>query len=179
MTIDHGRVIERMDERHPFQLADSERFITGLIVVRAVQDHIGSKSTGGGSLHQRGHQGHDNARQDAALGGVVGHGLGVISGAGSDHAAPLLLVTQQQNPVKRTAFFEGPGPLQIIQLQKDLLTGNLGERGRELARREIDEIANSLFCFFYLIERNVHSWIKTFLILLSKGRDCERHPNFL
>jgi hypothetical protein len=26
-----------------------------------------------------------------------------------------------------------------------------------LARREIDEIANSLFCFSYLIEGNVHS----------------------
>jgi hypothetical protein len=37
------------------------------------------------------------------------------------------------------------------------LTGDLGERGRELARREIDEIANSLFCFSYLIEGNVHS----------------------
>ncbi len=157
LTIDDGSVIERMHERHPLQLADAERFITGLVVVRAVQDHVGSKSTGGRNLHQRSHEGHDNARQDAALGGVVGHGLGVISGAGSDHAAPLLIVTQQQNPVERTAFFEGSGPLQIIQLEKDLLTGNLGERGRELARREIDEIANSLFCFFYLIEGNVHS----------------------
>ena len=91
------------------------------------------------------------------MGGVVGHGLGVISGAGSDHAAPLLIITQQQNPVECSPFFEGAGPLQIIQLQKNLLTGNLGERGRELARREVNEIANSLFCFFYLIEGNVHS----------------------
>jgi len=35
----------------------------------------------------------------------------VISCAGGDDAAALLIVTQQQNPVERTAFFEGSGPL--------------------------------------------------------------------
>ena len=129
LTIDHRSVIERMQKRQPFQLADSERLITSLVVVRAVQDHFGSESTRGGDLHQGRHQGHDNARQNPALGGVIGHGLGMISGAGGDHAAALLIVTQQQNAVERTAFFEGSGPLQIIQLEVDLLTGNLGERG--------------------------------------------------
>ena len=71
--------------------------------------------------------------------------------------APLLLVAQQQNLVERTAFFEGAGPLQIIQLQIHLLAGHFGKSRRELAGREVDEIADSLFCFSYLIEGNVHS----------------------
>ena len=73
-----------MQERHPFQLADPECFITRLIVVCAVQDHVGPKSTGSGDLHQRGHERHDDARQHTALGGVVGHGLGMIARAGGD-----------------------------------------------------------------------------------------------
>ncbi len=156
LAVDHGMVIERMQKRHSFQLADAERFVTGLIVVCAVQDHLGSKSTGGGDLHQGGHERHDNPRQHTTLGGMVGHGLGMIAGAGGDHSAPLLILAQQQNPVERTALFEGSGPLQIIQLEKDLLTGHLGESGRELARGEIDEIADSLFCLFYFNEGNVH-----------------------
>ncbi len=177
LTVDDRMVIERMQKRHPFQFADPQRFVTGLIVVGAVEDHLRSKSAGGRDLHQRGHEGHDDARQDAALGGVIGHGLGMISRAGSNHATPLLVFTQQQNPVKRAALFEGSGSLQIIQLEKDLLTGHLGESGRELAGGEVDEIANSLFCFSYLSEGNVHSWIKTFLMLLVKGEGLRMPPS--
>ena len=165
LTVDHRIVIERVQKRHAFQLAEPERFVTGLIVVCTVQDHIGSKSTGRRDLHQGGHERHDNSRQDTTLGGVVGHGLGVIARAGGDHAAPLLVIAQQENPVKRAALFEGPGSLQIIQLEKDLLTGHLGESGRELAGGKIDEIADSLFCLLYFNEGNVHIWIKAFLLV--------------
>ncbi len=88
----------------------------------------------------------------------------MIAGAGGDHAAPLLILAQQQNPVERTTLFEGSGPLQIIQLEKDLLTGHLGESGRELAGGKIDEIADSLFCLLYFNEGDVHIWIKAFLL---------------
>jgi hypothetical protein len=90
--------------------------------------------------------------------------LGVISGAGRDHSAPLLIFAQQENPVERAALFEGSGSLQIIQLEIDLLTGHLGESGRELAGGKVDEIADSLFCLLYFNEGNVHIWIKAFLL---------------
>jgi len=96
---------------------------------------------------------------------VVGHGLGMIAGAGGDHSAPFLILAQQQNPVERTTLFEGSGSLQIIQLEKDLLTGHLGERGRELTGGKIDEIADSLFCLLYFNEGNVHISIKAFLLV--------------
>jgi len=95
---------------------------------------------------------------------MVGHGLSMIAGAGGDHSAPLLIFAQQENPVERTSLFEGSGPLQIIQLEKDLLTGHLGESCRELARGKIDEIADSLFCLLYFNEGDVHIWIKAFLL---------------
>jgi hypothetical protein len=85
--------------------------------------------------------------------------------AGAPPPAPLLVVAQQENPVERAALFEGPGSLQIVQLEKDLLTGHLGESGRELAGGKIDEIADSLFCLFYFSEGNVHIWIKAFLLV--------------
>jgi hypothetical protein len=47
LAVDHCMVIERMQKRHPFQRAQPERFVTGLIVVCAMEDHLRSKSTGG------------------------------------------------------------------------------------------------------------------------------------
>ena len=88
---------------------------------------------------------------------MVGHGLRVISCAGSDHPAPLLVFAQQQDPVERSALFKGAGSLQIVQLEKDLLAGHLGESSRLLAGGKVDEIAYSLFCLLYLLEGNVHS----------------------
>jgi hypothetical protein len=88
----------------------------------------------------------------------------MIARAGRDDPAPLLIVAQQQDPVERAALFKGSGSLQVIQLKKDLLTGRLGEGIRELARGKVDEIADSLFCFSYLSEGNVHNWIKSFLM---------------
>ena len=92
-----------------------------------------------------------------ALGGMVGDGLGVIACTGGDDSAPLFVIAQEQNPVERAALFEGAGPLQIIQLEVHLLAGHFGKSRRELAGGEVDEIADSLFCFSYLIEGNVHS----------------------
>jgi hypothetical protein len=88
---------------------------------------------------------------------VVGHGLRVISRAGSDHPATLLVFTQQQDPVERSALFKGSGSLEVVQLEIDLLTGHLRESGRLLAGGKVDEITNSLFCLLYLREGNVHS----------------------
>ncbi len=87
---------------------------------------------------------------------MVGHSLGMISRAGGDHPALLFAFGQQENPVESTALFEGSRSLQIIQLEIDLLTGHLGEIGRELTGGKVDEIADSLFCLFYLGEGNFH-----------------------
>ena len=82
--------------------------------------------------------------------------------ARSDHPAPLLLFVQQQNAVERAPFFKGSGALQVIQLQINLLSGHFGERGRELAGGEVDEVANSLFCLLYLTKGNVHTRLNHF-----------------
>jgi len=60
---------------------------------------------------------------------MVGHGLGMISRAGSDHSTPLFVITQQQDAIERAALFECSGALQVIQLEINLLTGYLGEGG--------------------------------------------------
>jgi hypothetical protein len=88
---------------------------------------------------------------------MVGNGLGVVARTGGDDSAALFVIAQEQNPVQRTAFFEGAGPLQVIQLQVHLLAGHFGKSRRELAGGEVDEVADSLFCFSYLVEGNVHS----------------------
>ena len=55
LAIDHGMVVERMDKGHAFEGAEPHRFVASFIVVGSVQDDVGAKSTGGRSLHQRGH----------------------------------------------------------------------------------------------------------------------------
>ena len=93
----------------------------------------------------------------AALGGVIGHGLGMVAGAGSDDATTLLLVAQQQDAVERATLLEGAGALQIIQLEKDMLAGHVGERGGKLAGGTVDKIPDPMFCLLYFNEGDVHS----------------------
>ena len=119
-------------------------FQAGLVVVRAMQDHLGTEVAGGRDLDQRRRQRHDDDGADAPLGGVVGDSLRVVAGARGDHTPCALLQRERGDAVERAPLLEGARHLQVFELQEDLLTGERGQRDRVRTRGEIDGVANAL-----------------------------------
>ena len=69
-----------MDERQPVLLAVLDRFLVGLVVIRAVQDDVSSVGASGGYFRQWRGERHENPGLDAVSSSVVGHALSVIAG---------------------------------------------------------------------------------------------------
>ena len=70
---------------------------------------------------------HDHGAQRQAL-RVVGHPLGVVARTHGNHAALALLGRELGQLVARAPLLEGGCELQILELEKHLRTGDLGER---------------------------------------------------
>jgi hypothetical protein len=116
---DHGLVIERMNEGEAILFRATNRFLAGLVVIRASQDHFRAITARRRNFYQRRGQRHADLRFDSALRRVIRHSLRVIARGRRDHAAPPLFFGEQQNLVERAAFLERAGHLQIFQLQEN------------------------------------------------------------
>jgi hypothetical protein len=66
---------------------------------------------------------HHDDGVDAEQVGVPRHRLRVVAGRHGDHAGSAFGGGQQRQPVGGTAFLEGAGRLQVVQLQHDLGAG--------------------------------------------------------
>ena len=70
--------------------------------------------------------------------GVEGDSLGMVAGAGGDDSAFAFGLAEGEELVERAAFFERAGALEILELEMQGESGELGEVMRELARRDVD-----------------------------------------
>ncbi len=122
---DHGLIVKRVNERKAEFFRAANGFLTGFIVIRAGQNYFRAVAARGGHFHERRGQRHADLRLDAALGGVIRHGLGMVARRCGDHAAPALLFREQKDLVQRAAFLERAGHLQILQLQEDSISSLL------------------------------------------------------
>jgi hypothetical protein len=136
-------VIERMHKREVLGLATPNSFFVSFVVIRAVQHHIGAISARSRNFDQRRGQRHANLGSDAKLARMICDALRVISRRGRDHALGTFFRTQQQQFVQRATFLESARPLQVVELQINLVGRGLGKRCRQRAGRKVYGIANA------------------------------------
>ena len=128
----------------PCSRGELQGVFAGFVVIDAVEDYVAAIILRGRHLDEGRGGGHDDGAANAALRGVIGDGLRVVSRRGANHAALLFLRAEQQDFVERAAFLVGAGHLQIFELEVDLLAGGGGELGGIRARREVDRTANAV-----------------------------------
>ncbi|MGC4050535.1 MAG: hypothetical protein QM757_14255 [Paludibaculum sp.] len=143
MSGDDGFVVERVKEGEAVGFALADGFLIGLVVIPAVEYNFGAVAAGGRDLDQWGGQRHADAGADAAGGGVIGDGLGVVAGRGCDDAAGLLLFCQSEDPVEGSAFLERPGALQVLQFEVEFVAGERREGLGVDQRRESNGFADA------------------------------------
>ncbi len=136
---DHRFIVERVDEGEIALAAAAHRFVTGFVVIRAHQHDLGAVAARRGHLRDRGRERHADFRGNAALGGMVGDGLRVVSRRRGDHSPLAFLVREQKNLVQRAAFLKRAGHLQMVELEKDGIARELGKclgahEGRQIYR---------------------------------------------
>jgi hypothetical protein len=71
---------------------------------------------------------------------VEGYALGVIAGAGGDHAALAFSFTQREEFVEGAALFKGSRSLKVFQLQMNGQAGEFRKMMRELARGDVNGV---------------------------------------
>ena len=71
-------------------------------------------------------------------GSVEGDALGVIAGAGGDDSALALGFAEREELVERAALFERAGALEVLELEVQGQSGELGEMMRELAGGDVN-----------------------------------------
>ena len=86
--------------------------------------------------------------------GVEGDALGVVAGAGRDHAPLALRLAQREQLVQRAALLEGAGALQVFQLQVQRQAGQFGKIVRKLAGRYVNGLTDARACRLNAAERN-------------------------
>ncbi len=99
-------IVERVDESEMLLLAAANGFFAGLVVIGAVENDFRAVGLGGRHLNQRSGEGHANLGADAALAGVIGQSLCVISSRGRNHSLIALFRAQSQQLVQRAALLE-------------------------------------------------------------------------
>ena len=85
---------------------------------------------------------------------LVSQRLGVIAGGSGDDAALLLIGRKLRKRVARAALLETSGPLQVVELAKNLHAGDFAERNVARARRVVDGVFNAIPCRFDVVKRN-------------------------
>ena len=115
---DHIGIIKGMDEAEAPLLLEPPRFAIGGVVGVAMEQHLGPPGGHGPHLHVRGGDGHHNhCLAPQPLGGQ-GHPLGVVAGAGGDHAPRKLASAEARHLVVGAAQLEAEHRLQVFPLQQ-------------------------------------------------------------
>ena len=127
LASDHVRVVEGVDEAEAPFSGESPGLAAGGVVVVAVQHHLGAAiqhrlhlHLGGGDRH------HDHGPAAQGL-GPEGHSLGVIAGAGGNHAQRQLLGAEARHLVVGAPQLETEHRLQVFSFQQH----PVGEAGRQ------------------------------------------------
>ena len=102
-----GRVVEGVDEGQVVLLHDPFGMHLGLVEVIAFEQHRRSVAPCGLHLGEGGPHGHDNGAGYAGMASRQGNSLGVVTGAGGDHALGLLVWAQGSDLVGSAPDFEG------------------------------------------------------------------------
>ncbi len=124
---DDGVIVERMHEDEVARLGAPQRLVAGLVVIGAVENHVGAESPRGHHFIQRRRQRHADLRGNSPASGMVGNGLGVIARRCGDQTAASLFFRQGKDPVERAALLVGAGHLKVFKLQVDCVSSELGE----------------------------------------------------
>jgi hypothetical protein len=108
-------IVERMDEGQPFLHTQPRRKMLRFRQHIAMHDHprpeiLRMLNFGKGRAF-----GHDDGGRDAQSLRMIGDALRMIAGGHGDDAAPPFIVRQAEQAVKRAAFLEGCGELQILE----------------------------------------------------------------
>ena len=114
-----------------------------LVVVVADQHHFGAQRPHRVHLDlRRGLRHHDGGLQ-LQLAGGVGHALGVVAGAGRDHAAGLLRLAQVGDLVVGAAQLEAEHRLRVLALQQHALAEPLRQLGRGVEPRLLGHVVDA------------------------------------
>src|SRR5437867_1161479 len=140
---DDARVVERMDEDEIALGLDLLGAGKGLVVVFAVEDHLGALPPRGHHLAEGRPFGHDDDGRDAQPGGVPGHGQRVVAGAGGHDAPAALCRRELEQEVGGAALLEGARHLKVLELDEDARAGQSRQRLRVGARRGGDGAAEA------------------------------------
>ena len=101
---------------------------------RAGEHHLRAERLGAGDLRERRVRGHHDRRRDAEQPRVVRDALRVVAGRRRDHAVRPLLGVEPEQEVARAPLLERRGVLEVLELQRELGAGDVGERAGLRAR---------------------------------------------
>ena len=131
MAGDHIGIVEGVDEAEAQLPLQTAGFGAGGVVVVAIEHHLGAAGCHRPHLHlRRGDRHHDHGTTAQPLGGQ-GHPLGVVAGAGGDHATVELGAAEAHHPVVGAAQLEAEHRLQILPLEQH----PVAQAGREVGGR--------------------------------------------
>jgi len=95
---------------------------------------VGTVPSGGHQLGDRRAHRHEDGRLDAEQLGRERYALSVVSGAGRNHTAGLLLHAEARHARVGAADLEGSGPLEVLALEVDVHAHTLGQHAAGLER---------------------------------------------
>ena len=133
---DDGDVVEGVQKDLALLAGQLQGVFASFVVIHAVEDYVAAIILRGCHLDEGRGGGHDDGAANAALRGVIGDGLRVVSRRGANYAALLFLRAEQQDFVERAAFLVSAGHLQIFELEVDLLAGGSWRAWPEYAHGE-------------------------------------------
>ena len=115
---DHIGVIKGVDEAEAALLFQAPGFAIGGVVGVAMEHHLGAPGGHRPHLHlRRGDRHHDHGLAPQAL-GAQGHALGVVAGAGGDHAPLQFLRREARHLVVSAAQLEAEHRLQVFPFKQ-------------------------------------------------------------
>jgi hypothetical protein len=126
----------------------------GVVIAVAVQYDLGAVLLGAAQFGDWRRLRHHDRRMDVVALGGKSQTLGVVAGRGGDDAGVLLRVAQAENRIHCATVLVGAGALQVLHLQMDVATGPFAQARREVAGRQVDQVANSAARGSDVIERD-------------------------
>ncbi len=135
LAADDALVVVRVHDREAVLARVLERRGLRLVEGFAGEDHLDAVLARALHLHVRGEARHEDRGADAEPLRVVSDCLRVVAGGDRQHARLALDRAQAQELVERPALLEGPGELEVLELEEDLGARHLGERARGEAGR--------------------------------------------
>ncbi len=130
-------VVERVQERELVAARDFLRAGARFAEIGPFQHHRGAELAAIGHLDQRRELRHHHGHRDPQQRAVIGDALRVVARRGGDDAATARLRRQPQQRIARAALLEAAGALQVIELAENVRAGELRQRDRFDARRQV------------------------------------------